>query len=452
MYLFVKQIARGITRLESLLLVIMLIAFWYPDPRRVWALVLLIPILAARWIARGRLWTPTRMDNVWLAFMGLCLLNIVVADSGVVGGQDNTLPFTRGLMMLGRPILGIVLTSALVESVRLRGDMRRSTWALIALGMLVAILSVGASAWSEKSDQLRFLIDPLPRLPNWDMIRGGFNVNEIGGVLATLVPLMAGIALSAAHPTQRRAAAVVFWIGLFGAMMGQSRLAIGGIIAALFVVSVLLIPAGRRRALAIAGVALLTIIELIILSEILATGQATISDRDEGSWRARLYIWESALDMTVDYPLTGVGLNMFRDGRVRARYPVVGYETQVLPHAHNEWLQLAADMGIPGVLMFTGWYGVLTLLLWRLWRRGDAPTRGIAAACAAGLLAHAIFGLADAIPLWDRFAFVHYAITGLILAQYRHFTHRGEDRVMLRENKGETVFLWRKTNATSFDG
>jgi hypothetical protein len=39
-------------------------------------------------------------------------------------------------------------------------------------------------------------------------------------------------------------------------------------------------------------------------------------------------------------------------------------------------------------------------------------------AIAAGLFAHAIYGLTDAIPLWDRFAFFFWWMLGLSGAQY----------------------------------
>jgi O-antigen ligase len=399
----------------------MLIGFWYPDPRRIWAALLLIPIGLMRCIARGHIWTRTPLDGVWMVFLGLCVVNIILAGNDAQIGQDTIPPFTRGLLMLGRPLLGIALAGALVESARVRGSMERVLWALIAFGALVVILGAGASAWSDKSDLFRPILDALPRLPNWEIIRGGFNVNEIGGVLATIVPIMAGIALIDKHPFRRWIAAALFWIGLAAAFAGQSRLALAGIIAALFGLTFLLIPRWRWRVIALIGLIALTVVEILIVSGVLSTGRPNVNARDESSWRARLYIWESAAEMTFDYPLTGVGLNMFRDGRVRALYPVPGYETQVLPHAHNEWLQLAADLGLPGVLTFGAWHAILAALCWRMIRAGDSMTRGIAIAGGAGIASHAVFGLGDAIPLWDRFAFIQYVATGLILAQYAVF-------------------------------
>ena len=44
--------------------------------------------------------------------------------------------------------------------------------------------------------------------------------------------------------------------------------------------------------------------------------------------------------------------------------------------------------------------------------------RAVAVAVAAGLLAHMVYGMGDAITLWDRFAFGYWWMIGLAAAQY----------------------------------
>ncbi|HLU12271.1 MAG TPA: hypothetical protein VK003_21515, partial [Oceanobacillus sp.] len=88
------------------------------------------------------------------------------------------------------------------------------------------------------------------------------------------------------------------------------------------------------------------------------------------------------------------------------------------PHAHNEWVQIGTDLGIPGLLVFAGWFVVIGWMLLRVWRTGDLQARAFSLATACGLAAHLFYGLGDAIPLWDRFAFVFWWLIGLALAQY----------------------------------
>ncbi len=441
--------AKTIQLLEPALFVSMGLAFWTPDPRRILALTLLLPILSARWILHRRLWTTTPLDRVWAAFLALCALNVLAA---ALNGAD-ALPLTRGWMMLGRPLFGMMAALALVEGIRQHGDAKRGMAALTVIGGLIAVLAISASSWSEKSVLFASITAALPRLPRNDLTLGGFNVNEIGGALTFILPFLAAVSLCAEHRGLRWLAGGLFWIGTTALILGQSRMAIFGVIAGLALVAWTLIPARRWRWLALGALALLTAFELALIGGLFGSAEVGISERDESSWGARLLIWESAAAIIADYPLTGAGLNMFRDGRVRARYPVPGYEQQVLPHAHNAWLQIGSDLGIAGIALLLTWQALSAWVMWRLWRIGGIQTRLIAVGCGSGLLAHAIFGLADAIPIWDRFAFVGYLVTGLALGQHWLMTSSQQDHAILKQDQEKALKAWRsKTSITSSDG
>lgn len=431
--------------LEPALFVGMGLAFWTPDPRRVWALVIMIPILVSRWILYHRLWTPSPLNQVWAAFLAVCALNILLAT---ISG-DEALPLTRGWIMLGRPLFGMMLALAVLEATRQHHDVRQEIWLLTAIGGLIAALAIGASSWSEKSVLFTPITSILPRIPRNDLTLGGFNVNEIGGALTFILPFLAAVSVRADGLGLRWLAGGLFWVGMAALILGQSRMAIFGVIAGLALVAWTLIPALRWRWLAIGGLALLTAFELALVGGLFGSDEVGISERDESSWGARILIWESAAAIIADHPLTGAGLNMFRDGRVRALYPVAGYEQQVLPHAHNAWLQIGTDMGIAGIALLVLWQGVTAWVLWRIWRFGGIQSRLIAVGCGGGLLAHAIFGLADAIPLWDRFAFLGYLVTGLALGQHWLITSSQQDRAILKQDREKASTAWRsKTSIT----
>lgn len=154
-------------------------------------------------------------------------------------------------------------------------------------------------------------------------------------------------------------------------------------------------------------------IELALLATIIAAS-AIINQRDTDSFSTRLDIWDAALAIIRDHPLTGVGLNMFRASVVRADYPVPTFTAMgVLPHTHNELLQIGTDSGIPGMVIYIAWHGVIAYMLVQSWRKGDSFLKAVSASVGAGLAAHAVFGLADAITLYDRFAFAYWLLVGL---------------------------------------
>jgi O-antigen ligase len=110
-------------------------------------------------------------------------------------------------------------------------------------------------------------------------------------------------------------------------------------------------------------------------------------------------------------------LNHVRRREVRNTY-VPDFTMTVIPHAHNELLQVGADTGIPGMVVYVGWHIVLGFMVWRTWRRGNSFLRAVVAAAAGGLAAHAIFGLADAITLFDRFTFAYWTLVGVVVGAY----------------------------------
>jgi hypothetical protein len=78
----------------------MIAAFWMPSPRRdawLWLLFLLPVFWGVRWLRFRRLWPDTPLQWLLLVFVILGILNVWLA------------PYTRGLMILGRPLMGIAL-------------------------------------------------------------------------------------------------------------------------------------------------------------------------------------------------------------------------------------------------------------------------------------------------------------------------------------------------------
>ncbi len=398
-------------RLEPLVVGVIGFAFWYPaPPRDQWMglLVLLVPVLGARWIKHGRLWTHTALDGWLLAFLALVVVNMVAA------------PYTRGLIMLSRPLLGLALYMSFVESGREQHNLNRLLQATTWLALLVGSLSLTATQWNSKSAPLSPIIDALPTLQGFPGAEQGFNANEIAGAITWLQPLMAGIVLFRWRARQDYLGALVAFLFLTaGVMLGQSRLALIGLGVAMGFLALTLARSTPKRILALSVVLLAAGMEYVVFSDTqISAGESGLSPRDEQSLIGREDIWQSALNILHDYPLTGVGMSMFRDGRVRARYPAPGYIGNILPHAHNEWLQVGADLGFPGLAVFAGGHITVGLMLIHSWRKGDDQQKILAVSIGASLLAHGIFGLADAITLWDRFSFLYWWLFALVGAQF----------------------------------
>jgi putative inorganic carbon (hco3(-)) transporter len=414
---------RTLTILESSLLAAMFSGFWFATPTRdswLWLLAGIPVVMVLRWRLAGRAW-PTSPLNRWLLGLALLgMLNVLVAPFNRAPAH----PVYAYTVIFARLWLGIALVWWLVALATQQRKMTGSLWIAggVCAGML--LLATGSTAWTTKSNSLTAVIQLLPR---WgDRLRpleaSSLNPNELAGALALLTPLAFSLALWAGIRGKRVAGVILAIVAgglLLVTILGQSRFALAGIATTL----ILLLPwaFSRWRFRYVLWVCLLVYIVAqadIILRPTSAVSPANslLNDRDTDSLNIRFDLWASAIEITRAYPLTGAGANMYRDGRVRALFPAASYTSP--PHAHNAWLQMSADMGLPGLVIFLGLQLTLTTLLIRTWQQGDRAARVVALGVGGGLLAHTIYSLGDAVPLWDRLAVMYWLLAGLAAAQY----------------------------------
>lgn len=422
--LFAKNVTaspvfRWLLLLEPTLLLFMLYAFWYPiEIRYQWlGFLIVVPIfMLLRLLAYGRLFTRFPLDIWFVAFLVLGVLNLYLSPFTAAN------PMSR-LYVLGRPLLGMALCIYFVEYVRQYKTLNGLLLATLLLCLVIGAMALLSSNWDRKGDQLAFLRDLLPRFAHFPGAEGGFNVNEIAGGLTWIVPLCGGLMFWRGKTTSERLLrwgfVCAFVISFASLYFGQSRFAIAGVLLTFIPMIYLLFSGWRWRIVAWSVVVLLAVLELMIVRNVFTPpGQPVLAARDEESVNTRFDIWVSALHMVQDYPLTGVGMNMFREKPIRRLYPVPSFTQPVLPHAHNEFLQMAADLGIPGFALFITWYGIAFYTLVRAFRRGKNNLKVLVVAVAGGLLAHIFFSLGDAVALWDRLSFLLWWLFALASAVF----------------------------------
>ncbi len=76
-----------------------------------------------------------------------------------------------------------------------------------------------------------------------------------------------------------------------------------------------------------------------------------------GAPDSRVYLWAACIDLMKKEPILGVGAGQFRN-----RAPEYGLPDMM---AHSLWLQLGAEIGVPGLVFLFLFY---LLAMWRLWR------------------------------------------------------------------------------------
>jgi putative inorganic carbon (HCO3(-)) transporter len=139
---------------------------------------------------------------------------------------------------------------------------------------------------------------------------------------------------------------------------------------------------------------------------------------------SRVEIWSRALYGIQDFPFTGMGMNLFRRV-VPLLYPLFTVSPDIdIVHAHNEFLQAALDLGVPGLIAFAAIYLGAAWMLRRIWVNAGygllAPrlTRALALGLGSGLAGHLVYGLFDAVALGARPGALFWILLGLIGGLY----------------------------------
>lgn len=123
----------------------------------------------------------------------------------------------------------------------------------------------------------------------------------------------------------------------------------------------------RRRAwLPLLGLAVCALIAAVLLSN--SPRFARIINFDDGTNFFRIRVWQSALNMIADHPLTGVGLDQFLYA-FRGRYIMPdAWQEPDLSHPHNILLDHWTRLGLLGVALLIGTQAVFWRKLRQAWR------------------------------------------------------------------------------------
>jgi putative inorganic carbon (HCO3(-)) transporter len=133
-----------------------------------------------------------------------------------------------------------------------------------------------------------------------------------------------------------------------------------------------------------------------------------------------------------DFPITGMGLGMFRYV-MPVLYPLFTVSPESdLGHAHNEWLQAGVDLGVTGLVIFLAVQGLGLWLAYRGFQSAaSVPLRWMMAGTLAGLAAHSVFGLTDAVALGAKPGIFFWVLLALTAGMARLEWPATADRIAI---------------------
>jgi len=358
-----------------------------------------------RWFVCKYLSLHTPVD--WLIFLFLLILPITIWISPL---REKT------LTQIYRLLTGITLFYAVINW---STNKRRIEWlfmGVIALGAIFSLLAPFMVKWETHK---------VPFFPAWIyqrfviLVSDTVNPGVMAGSLVILIPFALAIILFSWSTLSKINKLLILLSSILMVMvltLTQSR---GGWLA--FCVVLAILPVFRWRygwigLLIFWGVFIFLtyrfgfkhVLDLLIASQ-------TLQSLD-----GRIEVWSRAIYMIKDFSWTGVGLGLFGDVADKM-YPVIQYPPGSIFHAHNLFLQVAVDLGIPGLIAWLA-IGLLVLFAgWRVYRigcyRNDCWVVGLGVAIVCSQVALGVYGIGDA-PYWGmiRTVPIIWAVWGLAMA------------------------------------
>jgi O-antigen ligase len=221
------------------------------------------------------------------------------------------------------------------------------------------------------------------------------NHNHFAGYLELVIPVALGTALRyrRSGPIRRLPLLIALVAMITAFMFTQSRGAWICLTTSLILMNLVSI---RNKMLSKKSFFVLLLFMAVIFS-FMYLEKGALSDRldtiigmraEEASLHTRMEVWKASLEMIGDNLWTGAGIGTYYWAFPPYRSEVF-YILQIA-HAHNDYLQMAAEMGI-GALLLMIW--ALALLL----KRGFSNAGGhpVLLGCAAGILSLSLHGLVD---------------------------------------------------------
>jgi putative inorganic carbon (HCO3(-)) transporter len=304
------------------------------------AVLALGALVALRGLALGRI--PLPWSPLFVFPIALLAWTLVALSSAL----DETLAVKQIAQLIG----GTLFAATVLASARTMDDVRKILAVLVAVGVVVAAVSLATSGGN--------LSASYGGAAATGRLHGAFDhPNQLGAFCALVVPIAIGLGAG----TRTRLGRVASWSSLLVILpalaLTLSRGAwIGTGLALLFLLVTL---REARRMLLVVAIPVVAMGVFVWSSasdrpELKVVGERAKAIRTRTPYDGRNLIWAEAIREIKNDPLTGEGPGSFSVAAVRAGSPASSVSPQ---HAHNILLNWGAENGVPAMLIIVS-FGV----------------------------------------------------------------------------------------------
>ncbi|MBI4670410.1 MAG: O-antigen ligase family protein, partial [Chloroflexi bacterium] len=338
------------------------------------------------------------------------VLLLLMGLVGVAVSVDSAL----SARIYGELLGGVALYYGIVNGLP-AARLGRGVWFFLLLGAAMGLVGWLGMRYLEKFLPIPFMYEYMPRLEFPFLNSSGFTANLVAGAVAPALP----IAFAWAWTLSRRQRGLVLAFAVFFSsivVLTQSR---GAILGLLVAGAILLLWRAPRLIWLAAAAALLGVAAVFWLGPANVTEVLLVSDSTNTA-ASRFEVWSRALYIWQDFPFTGIGLGPFAQS-VPLLYPLFLNDPAVpIPHAHNIYLQMGVDYGLPGLVAFIGLVTTtLCIAVSNVLRTRGARTGWLAIGLLAGYSVYLVHGLLDAVTTNSKVAVIIWFLIGLSIVLSR---------------------------------
>jgi O-antigen ligase len=299
--------------------------------------------------------------------IGSLSLSSLMVMEAVFLGQSDLAHRPQGFLGHYMTASGIVMMAVVVAAARLAFGGRPTRPTARALLPLAAVL-------------LAVVALTLARLTGTATVL----VLRLAVVVVTTTAVAVGLSRRPSAPLATALAVILLPVGALALVVSQTRSAWLGTLVGLSLVAIL-------RAPKLLAVLALGIAAVFVLRPGIVRDRLTVTD---ASSRDRYFMWQAGIDMILERPVFGQGPGMVERNYEKYRWSEA--PNSRAPHLHNNFVQIAAERGIPALLIFAWWTGGVAVAAFRELRAGRAhsPARAWPGAAAlATVVALLVSGL-----------------------------------------------------------
>ena len=367
-----------------------------------------------------------RLSPFNVSLLAFCLAVLV----GILVTADPRLTYPKATGL----ILGITLWRYLVMFVLNANQVNWAVVVMLLAGLGYTFVGLLNADWLLKAYSNVPVLGNLPAVltPIAGIAGGvieGVHPNQIAGTIMLYLPLLAALLMQRPAFFRRgwlTAALIISLVfALLALALSQSRSGwLGFAAAAVFMLFIWMwqrSSGATRRGLLVALICLLLVLAAGLFwigsNNLLEIWQEPPQQTAVGSLSTlnfRKQIWPWAITAVSDFPFTGTGLGSFRQVVFRL-YPIDIPVTEDIAHAHNIFLQVALDIGLPGLIAYLSLVGLAFMIGWQIMRRKTAfqvTTLGLLGC----LLAFHVYGFVDTVALGAKPTLLLWFNLGIIAA------------------------------------